>query len=105
MRKPQQGGKVEEASFRYPGPKPQTKEAAVLMLADAAESACRTLVEPTPARIESLVHEIAMKRLLDGQFESCGITLKELNLIEESLVKSLTAVYHGRIKYPDQQTA
>jgi putative nucleotidyltransferase with HDIG domain len=100
-----QGGKVEEASFRYPGPKPQTKEAAVLMLADAAESACRTLVEPTPARIEGLVHEITMKRLLDGQFESCGITLKELNVIEESLVKSLTAVYHGRIKYPDQQTA
>jgi hypothetical protein len=101
----QQGGKVEEASFRYPGPKPQTKESAVLMLADAAESACRTLVEPTPARIEGLVHEIAMKRLLDGQFENCGITLQELNVIEESLVKSLTAVYHGRIKYPDQQTA
>ena len=58
-----------------------------------------------PARIEGLVHEITMKRLLDGQFENCGITLKELNVIEESLVKSLTAVYHGRIKYPDQQTA
>lgn len=101
----QQGGRVEEASFRYPGPRPQTKEAAVLMLADAAEGACRTLVEPTPARIEGLVHEITMKRLLDGQFEHCGVTLKELNLIEESLVKSLTAVYHGRIKYPDQQTA
>lgn len=101
----QQGGKVEEASFRYPGPKPQTKETGVLMVADAAESACRTLVEPTPARIESLVHEITMKRLLDGQFDDCGLTLKELNLIEESLVKSLAAVYHGRIKYPDQQTA
>jgi len=101
----QQGGKVEEASFRYPGPKPQTKESAVLMLADAAESACRTLVEPTPARIEGFVHEIVMKRLLDGQFENCGMTLQELNVIEESLVKSLTAVYHGRIKYPDQQTA
>ncbi len=58
------GGDVDESSFRYPGPKPQTKEAAVLMLADAVESASRTLVEPTPARIESLVHEIAMKRLL-----------------------------------------
>lgn len=101
----QQGGRVEEASFRYPGPRPQTKEAAVLMLADATEGACRTLVEPTPARIEGLVHEITMKRLLDGQFENCGVTLKELNVVEESLVKSLTAVYHGRIKYPDQQTA
>jgi putative nucleotidyltransferase with HDIG domain len=64
------GGEVEESAFRYPGPKPQTKEAAVLMLADAVEGASRALVEPTPARIESLVHEIAMKRLLDGQFDS-----------------------------------
>ena len=99
------GGEVDESDFRYPGPKPQTKEAAVLMLADAVESASRALVEPTPARIESLVHEIAMKRLLDGQFDACGLTLQELATIEDSLVKSLTAVYHGRIKYPDQRTA
>ena len=99
------GEKVDETNFRYPGPKPQTREAGVLMLADAAESASRTLVEPTPARIEGLVHELIMKRLLDGQFEQCGLTLQELNSIEDSLVKSLTAVYHGRIKYPDQQTA
>ena len=96
---------VQEASFRYPGPKPQTKEAAVLMMADAVEGACRALVEPTPARIESLVHDIAIKRLLDGQFDSCGLTLQELATIEDSLVKSLTAVYHGRIKYPDQRSA
>jgi cyclic-di-AMP phosphodiesterase PgpH len=99
------GGEVEESAFRYPGPKPQTKEAAVLMLADAVESASRALVEPTPARIENLVHEIAMKRLLDGQFDSCGLTLHELATIEDSLVKSLTAVYHGRVKYPSQRTA
>ena len=96
---------IEEASFRYPGPKPQTKEAAVLMMADAVEGASRALVEPTPARIESLVHDIAIKRLLDGQFDSCGLTLSELATIEDSLVKSLTAVYHGRIKYPDQRSA
>lgn len=96
---------VEENSFRYPGPKPQTKEAAVLMISDAVEGACRVLVEPTPARIESLVHDLAMKRLLDGQFDECGLNLLELNAIEESLVKSLTAVYHGRVKYPDQRTA
>jgi putative nucleotidyltransferase with HDIG domain len=99
------GTEVDESNFRYPGPKPQTKEAAVLMLADAVEGACRTLVEPTPARIESLVHDIAMKRLLDGQFDACGLTLQELATIEDSLVKSLTAVYHGRVKYPDQRTA
>ena len=99
------GGEVDENDFRYPGPKPQTKEAAVLMLADSVESASRALVEPTPARIESLVHDIAMKRLLDGQFDNCGLTLQELATIEDSLIKSLTAVYHGRIKYPEQRTA
>ena len=76
-----------------------------MMLADGVESACRTLVDPTPARIESLVHDIAQKRLLDGQFDECELTLKELRVIEVSLVKSLTAVYHSRVKYPDQQTA
>ncbi len=99
------GTEVDESSFRYPGPKPQTKEAGVLMIADAAESASRTLVDPTPARLESLVHELAMKRLIDGQFDECGLTLQEVNTIEDSLVKSLTAVYHGRVKYPHQHTA
>jgi putative nucleotidyltransferase with HDIG domain len=99
------GGHIDETSFRYPGPKPQSKEAGVMMLADAVESASRALVDPTPARIESLVKEIAMKRLLDGQFNECGLTLEELHVVQGSLIKSLTAVYHGRVKYPDQQTA
>lgn len=99
------GGEVDETAYRYPGPKPQTKEAVVLMLADAVESACRSLVEPTPARIESLVEEIAERRLRDGQFDESGLTLRELRTIELSLVKSLTALYHGRIKYPEQKTA
>jgi putative nucleotidyltransferase with HDIG domain len=99
------GSEVDESSFRYPGPKPQTKEAGILMLADAVESASRVLVEPTPARIESLVEDISRKRLLDGQFDECGLTLEEVRKIGDSLVKSLTAVYHGRVKYPDQETA
>jgi hypothetical protein len=98
-------GEVEEHSYRYPGPKPQTKEAGVLMLADAAESASRTLVDPAPARLEGLVRDIAMNRLLDGQFDDCGLTFQELRVVEESLVKSLIAVYHGRVRYPDQRTA
>lgn len=98
-------GEVDETSFRYPGPKPRTREAGVLMLADAVESASRTLVDPTPARIESLVHDLAMKRLIDGQFDDCGLTLQEVHTIEESLIKSLIAVYHGRVKYPDQESA
>ncbi|MFM8291767.1 MAG: HD family phosphohydrolase, partial [Planctomycetia bacterium] len=99
------GEDVDEQTYRYPGPKPSTRESAVLMLTDAVESASRTLTEPTPARIASLVHDLAMKRLLDGQFDECGLTLEELGVIEQSLVKSLTAVYHGRVKYPDQRTA
>lgn len=100
-----ESGEVDESSFRYPGPKPQTKEAGVLMLADAVESASRALKEPTPSRIENIVEELARKRLLDGQFDECGLTLEEVRKIGESLVKSLTAVYHGRVKYPGQETA
>ncbi len=75
------------------------------MLADASESASRTLTDPTPARIENLIHDLAMKRLIDGQFDDCGLTLRELATVQESLAKSLTSVYHGRVKYPDQRTA
>lgn len=94
---------AEESSFRYPGPKPQTKEAGVMMLSDAVESASRTLSEPTPRRIETLVHKITMDKLLDGQFEESPLTLSEIHTIEESLTQSLIAIYHGRIKYPEQQ--
>ena len=99
------GNDVDESIFRYPGPKPQTKEAAVLMLADAVESASRTLVDPTPARIESLVRGIAERRLHGGQFDESGLTLRELRTIERSLVMSLTAIYHGRLKYPEPRQA
>ncbi|MBA4032435.1 MAG: phosphohydrolase [Planctomyces sp.] len=96
---------VEESSFRYPGPKPQSKETGIMMLADAVEGASRTLSEPAPKRIETLVHDILLKRLLDGQFDESGLTLTELAIVEDSLVKSLISIYHGRIKYPDQKTA
>lgn len=96
---------ADEAFFRYPGPKPQSKEAGVMMLADAVESASRTLHDPTPKRIESLVHKITMDRLLDGQFEESSLTLTEIHTIEESLTKSLIGIYHGRIKYPEQRSA
>lgn len=97
---------VHESSFRYPGPRPQTREAAVLMIADAVEGASRAMGgDLTPKRIESLVHDIAMKRLLDGQFDECSLTLRELAIVEESLTKSLIGIYHGRIKYPEQKTA
>ena len=79
--------------------------AAVLMLADSVESASRTLVEPTSSRIQNLVDQIAMKKLLDGQFDQCGLTLQQLDQLKSSLVKSLTAIYHGRVKYTGQASA
>jgi putative nucleotidyltransferase with HDIG domain len=92
-----------EPSFRYPGPRPQSRENGILMLADAVESASRALTEPTPGSMRKLVHDLVMKRLLDGQFEESGLTLTELHLIEESLCKSLIALFHARIKYPEPQ--
>ena len=94
------GPAVPEAQYRYPGPKPRTKEAAIVMMADATESACRAMVEPTASRVEALVHELAMRRLLDGQFDECDLTIRDLERIERSLVKTLLGVYHGRIAYP-----
>jgi cyclic-di-AMP phosphodiesterase PgpH len=96
---------ADESTFRYPGPRPQSKEAGVMMLADAVESASRTLSEPAPKRIQSLVNEITLKRVLDGQFDECGLTMIEIRTVQESLVKTLTAVHHGRIKYPGQKKA
>jgi len=91
---------VAESEFRYPGPKPRSRESAILMLCDGVEGAVRSLQDPTPGRIEAVVHDILMARLMDGQFDDCEITLKELASVEQSLVKSLCAIHHGRIAYP-----
>lgn len=93
-----------EFDFRYPGPKPQTREVAIVMLADAVESATRTLAEPTPARIDALVRSLANKRLLDGQFDEANLTLREISAIVESISKSVASIYHGRIAYPGGET-
>jgi len=91
---------VPEAEFRYAGPKPRTPESAVLMLCDGVEGAVRALSEPTVGRIEHVVHQIVMDRLQDGQFDDCDITLREIRQVEDSLVKSLCSIYHGRVAYP-----
>jgi putative nucleotidyltransferase with HDIG domain len=96
-----QGNGELESCFRYPGPKPQNRENGILMLADAVESTSRSLQNPTPGSLQKLVHDLLMKRLLDGQFEESGLTLTELHLIEESLAKSLIALFHARIRYPE----
>ncbi len=98
----QTNDEVNEVEYRYPGPKPRTKETAILMLADAVESASRTLPEKSPSRVKQLVRTIGQKRLLDGQFDECDLTLAELHQVEDSIIKSLNAMYHGRISYPTE---
>jgi len=93
----------EEASedmFRYPGPRPKTREAAIILLADAVEAASRTLPEPSHARLKSLVHDLVMKKLLDGQLDNSPVTLTDLAKAEDRFVRVLTAIFHSRVKYP-----
>lgn len=91
---------VSEAEFRYPGPKPHTPESAIIMLCDGVEGAVRAVQDPTPGRIENLVHDIVMARLMDGQLDDCDVTLRDISRIEQSIVRSLCAIHHGRIAYP-----
>ncbi len=93
---------LDEAPFRYPGPIPQTKEAAILMLSDAVESASRSLTDWTPRRVENLVRKLSDARIEDGQFNDSGLTLGEIRAIEQSLVSTLLASKHTRVKYPDK---
>jgi len=91
---------IQEQDYRYPGPSPQVRETAIVMLADASEAASRSLAEPTPNRLRSLVKRIIDSRANEGQLDQCQLTLRELALIKESFVKVLAAVFHGRVPYP-----
>jgi len=98
------GDSVDENDFRYPGPKPQSKETAILMVSDAVEATSRTLEKPTPIRIQSMVKKIISKCLEDGQFDECGLSFKELSVMADVLTQILTTMYHKRIEYPDAET-
>ena len=91
---------ISENDFRYPGPKPQFKEAAIMMIADSCEAAARSLAEPTPENIRFIVTKIIDSILQDDQLDECDLTLRELTQIRESMIKSLVAIYHSRIDYP-----
>jgi len=91
---------VNEADFRYPGPKPQFKEAAIMMLADSCEAAARSLARPDPENIRAIVIKIVDAIISDGQLDECDITLQELTTIREAMISALTAIYHARIDYP-----
>jgi putative nucleotidyltransferase with HDIG domain len=92
--------KIDEADFRYPGPKPQFKEAAIMMLADSCEAAARSLARPDPENIRAIVVKIVDAIISDGQLDECDITLQELTTIREAMISALTAIYHARIDYP-----
>ena len=91
---------IDEADFRYPGPKPQFKEAAIMMLADSCEAAARSLARPDPENIRAIVLKIVDAIISDGQLDECDITLQELTTIREAMISALTAIYHARIDYP-----
>jgi cyclic-di-AMP phosphodiesterase PgpH len=91
---------VSDKNFRYPGPKPQTKEAGIVMLADAVEATSKTLTEPTAARIQGMVQRIINNIFVDGQLDECELTLKDLHLIALSFNRILTGIFHSRIDYP-----
>lgn len=91
---------VKEEDFRYPGPKPQTKEAAIINIVDSAEAATRAMKEPTLEKVEALVHSIIVNRLEDEQFVECDITMKEIAIVEKMIVTSLNGTFHSRIEYP-----
>jgi hypothetical protein len=102
--KSSKGGEVSPVlleDYRYPGPKPQTKEAGLVLLADAVEAASRTVTEPTAARIQGMVQKITNKIFTDGQLDECELTLKDLHEIAKSFIQILTAIFHQRIDYPE----
>jgi putative nucleotidyltransferase with HDIG domain len=101
--KPSAEACVSETDYRYPGPRPQSREAAIVMIADACEASTRSIAEPTPAKIQSMVHNIINRRFLDLQFHDCDLTLKDLQVIEDCISRTLLSLYHHRIEYPGQR--
>jgi membrane-associated HD superfamily phosphohydrolase len=95
---------VREESFRYSGPKPQTKESAIVSLADMVESASRSLEKPTPQKIEQLVNELIEERIADRQLDECDLTLGDLTIIADRFRFTLLTMLHSRIAYPKQET-
>ncbi|MDX1679842.1 MAG: HDIG domain-containing protein [Akkermansiaceae bacterium] len=100
LENPEDLPKVDEKNFRYPGPRPSTRESAIISLADTIESASRSLRKPTPARIRAMVDELVRAKLEDGQLDNCPLTLKDLSKIRKSFASTLRSMMHTRIDYP-----
>ncbi len=97
------GEKIEEENYRYPGPKPQTRETAIVMLADSVEGATRALDEHSPSRVDDIVRKVINNKFIDGQLDECNLTLRDIEVIGSTFSRVLTAMYHGRVKYPDKK--
>lgn len=95
---------VEEEVFRYPGPKPSTRETAIVLLADSVEAATRSLKEPDPAKISEVVHKIINNKFIDGQLDECDVTLKNLERIAAVFIRILSGIYHNRVTYPESES-
>ncbi len=105
MADPEKGDLIAEHDYRYPGPKPQTREAGILMLADSVEAASRTLFDTSPARVQQLVQRIINNYFRDGQLDDCSLTLRDLHSIARSFIETLSAIRHERIDYPETTDA
>lgn len=93
---------ISEEDFRYDGPKPQSKEAAIVMLADSVEAAVRAMEKPTPSKVEAVVRRIIRERLSDGQLDECDLTLRDLNRIGDAFLRVLSGIFHTRLEYPEK---
>jgi putative nucleotidyltransferase with HDIG domain len=101
IEKSEDGKILREEDFRYPGPRPQTKESAIVLLADSVEASSRSLEEPTPASIKNLVRKIINNKFIDGQLDECDLTLKDMHEIADSFVRVLMGIFHTRLDYPE----
>jgi len=99
----QEGEVVDQANFRYPGPKPQNRETAIVLLADSVEGAVRALDDPTRSRIDEVVRKVVNNKFIDGQLDECDLTLKNLERICSTFTRVLGAMYHSRVKYPEKK--
>ena len=92
---------ISDYMYRYPGPKPQTKETGIVMLADSVEASSRTIDDPTPQKLENKIDGIIKQRFMEGELDECDLTLKDLSKIKQSFLKILVGIHHHRIKYPE----
>ncbi len=102
LQEAEEGEEVDEAAFRYEGPKPQTRETAIFMIADTVEAASRTLADPDVDSVRTMVHNLIKHKIDDGQFNECSLTFADITAIEDTLVRALCATHHQRIRYPAQ---